>query len=355
MAARGITSSRFDGVLAEVPLGRATSPPPVPAGTRRSLSRPRRYGGSQRPARLDASVPPRPDAITAARKSALDLVKLPPLMQRTAGNAEIVIGLIDGPVACDHPEFDVAGIELLPGRLGSCSPCSFACAHGTFMAGILAARRGSGAPAICPECRLLLRPIFRDPDDPDLPPPSATLDELTAAIHEIIDAGARIINLSAAFTGASASPQEHIQNALDICQRRGVIVVVATGNQTQVGGTILTRHPWVIPVVAYDAHGTLLGISNLGGSIGRRGLGAPGEGVTSLAPPSGIALGGGTSVAAPFVTGAIALLWSEFPKATASEVWLAVTQSAGSVRRSVVPPLLDAEAAYRLLATHRTG
>ena len=34
---------------------------------------------------------------------ALDMVKLKPLMDRTAGIREIAVGLIDGPVAIDHP------------------------------------------------------------------------------------------------------------------------------------------------------------------------------------------------------------------------------------------------------------
>jgi hypothetical protein len=41
--------------------------------------------------------------------------------------------------------------------------------------------------------------------------------------------------------------------------------------------------------------------SNLGGSIGRRGLGAPGDGVTSLGTGGEPLTLGGTSVAAPFV------------------------------------------------------
>ena len=56
---------------------------------------------------------------------------------------------------------------------------------------------------------------------------------------------------------------------------------------------------------------------------------------------------GGTSAATPFVTGAIALLWSLFPAATAAEVRLALTQARR--RSAVVPPLLDAWAAYQVM------
>jgi subtilisin family serine protease len=61
----------------------------------------------------------------------------------------------------------------------------------------------------------------------------------------------------------------------------------------------------------------------------------------------------GSSAAAPVVTGAIALLWSEFEAATADEIRSAVLTRSLIDRRSIVPPLLDAEAAWQRLATAR--
>ena len=109
--------------------------------------------------------------------------------------------------------------------------------------------------------------------------------------------------------------------------KRGVIVVAAAGNQGTLGSSAITRHPWVIPVVACDLRGRPTNESNLGSSIGRRGLGAPGDGITSLGAEGQPVTFGGTSVAVPFVTGAIALLWSEFPAASAAQIKLAVTQA----------------------------
>jgi hypothetical protein len=53
------------------------------------------------------------------------------------------------------------------------------------------------------------------------------------------------------------------------------------------------------------------------------------------------------------VTGAVALLCSEFPAATAAQVRAAVTQPYGLRRATVVPPLLDAWAAYQLIVASR--
>ncbi len=91
-----------------------------------------------------------------------------------------------------------------------------------------------------------------------------------------------------------------------------------------------------------------MALSNLGSSIGRRGLGAPGE-VTSLTPDSHSHPSAGTSFAAPFVTGAIALLRSEFPTATAADVKSALYDDAQGRRSTIAPPMFDAWAAYRVL------
>jgi len=104
--------------------------------------------------------------------------------------------------------------------------------------------------------------------------------------------------------------------------------------------------------VAYDLRGRPMDLSNLGASIGRRGLGAPGEAITSLGPTTAEPITmGGTSAATPFVTGAVALIWSEFPAATAAEVRSAAIWAAAPRRTSIVPPLLNASAGYRAMSS----
>ena len=201
----------------------------------------------------------------------LDLVGLSPLMTRTSGRPEISIGLIDGPVALDHPDLAAENIREVPGKIAAaCADASdAACVHGTFIAGILVARRTSMAPAICPGCNLLVRPIFSQAPANGEQMPSASAEELADAIIDVINAGARVINLSVALQGPSPGGGGNLQEALDFALRRGVIVVAAAGNQGTVGGSVITRYPWVIPVVAYDLRGRPMGISNLGASIGR--------------------------------------------------------------------------------------
>jgi subtilisin family serine protease len=279
----------------------------------------------------------------------LDLVKLPALMERTSGSPKLKVGLIDGPVLTQHPDLAGEHLHEIPGANGgACIQAdSAACLHGTFVAGILSAKRGSAAPAICPDCTLLVRPIFAETKAANGEIPSATPEELAQAILDCIDAGARVLNVSAALAQPYHKNERALEEALDQAARRGVIVIVAAGNQGILGSTAITCHPWVIPVVSYDLQGRPMDHSNLGGSIGRRGLGAPGDRITSLGANDKPLTLGGTSAAAPFVTGAIALLWSEFPTATATKMKLAATQAYIPRRTTVVPPLLDAWAAYQ--------
>jgi subtilisin family serine protease len=279
----------------------------------------------------------------------LDLVNLTPLVRRTSGRPEVAIGLIDGPVDKAHPELSQQHLHetSVTGSAACTEANRAACSHGTFVAGILSARRESAAPAICPDCTLIVRPIFGAATLYDNGVPGARPEELARAILDCIAADARVLNISAALDYPSLNTERELEGALDLAASRGVVVIAAAGNQGTLGSTSITRHPWVIPVVAFDLQGKPMAHSNFGSSIGRRGLGAPGYAITSLGTNGQTATMSGTSVAAPFVTGAIALLWSEHPSATAVQVRHAVIESHVVQRRSIVPPLLNAWAAYQ--------
>ena len=289
-----------------------------------------------------------PDTLTAA---AVDLIALGPLMALGPGSPDIVVALVDGTVAVDHPDLAGAHIRSVADDATACTlSASSACVHGTFVAGILVAKRGSRAPAICPGCTLLVRPIFRETHASGAVP-VASAQELGHAITECVDAGARIINLSAATGEPTTRGDAGLRQALDRAARRGTIVVAAAGNQATLGSSEITRHPGVIPVVAYDLAGQPLEGSNFGRSPGRWGVGAPGDGIVSLSAHGTPVPRTGTSFAAAFVSGALALLWSRFPAADSTMLRAALAH--GGRRTSVIPPLMDAHAAHeRLLSAY---
>jgi len=289
----------------------------------------------------------------------LKLTGLQYLMDISKGNPDIVIGVIDGPIDITHPAFHGSKIELLDSKIVDCKNANdMACVHGTFVTGILAAKRGSSAPAICPGCKIILNPIFKQNRNNDLNEdtflPSTTPEEVAKAIIETINMGAKIINLSMSLSTFSLTSYDDLRESYDYALQNGVIIVVAAGNQGNIGNNSLINHQWPIPVAACDGNGRLDSISNFGYSIGNRGLMAPGVNIRSAYPSGQYVQMSGTSFAAPFVTGAIALLWSIFTKATAAEIILSLTRDKLSRRPSIIPRMLNVEETYKVLKNTST-
>lgn len=287
-------------------------------------------------------------------RKAFDLIQLSELVAASSGRPALRIGIIDGPVDLDHPAFSDANITTVkPAQVAGCKDStSGECGHGTSIAGVLCARRDVPAPAIAPACTYLLYPIFPEQcRDPNVcgQAPQVTPRDLARAIIETVDAGARIINLSLGIITSEVSARREVEEACEYACQRKVLLVTASGNQGRMGFLPLLQHAWILPVAACSSDGGLMPESNVGPTIGSRGLRAPGMNIPTTAPGSRYARMSGTSIAAAFATGALALLWSAFPDASASQIKQFVLESAaGRAQRSIVPPLLNVYAAAKL-------
>jgi subtilisin family serine protease len=154
--------------------------------------------------------------------NALDMVALSRLMELTIGRPEIVIGLIDGPVFIRERNGWSNNIvqQVSSGAPSMCArPSSAACVHGTFIASVLSANRGASAPAICPGCTLLLHAIFPEAVTGTESMPSASADQLAAAIVDTVNAGARVLNMSVGLFQPSSKDERPMQLALDYAAR----------------------------------------------------------------------------------------------------------------------------------------
>jgi subtilisin family serine protease len=125
--------------------------------------------------------------------------------------------------------------------------------------------------------------------------------------------GARIINASWGFTNSLA-----LSNGVYSLRDAGIIVVAACGNgatNIDVSPTFPASYPLdnVVSVAATASDDTLASFSNYGATSVH--LGAPGVSITSTWIPtdSYYLSDSGTSLAAPYVSGALALMLAEYP------------------------------------------
>ena len=268
----------------------------------------------------------------------------------------VAVAVIDGPYDAAALSRVLAHAPVSLAR-GVCdvSPNS-ACDHGTFIMGLLGARQDALIPGLCPDCRLIHIPLFTDVSSP-----SASVDELAAAITKAVTAGARLINLSLAILGDDSENHPRLAAALDLAEKSGALVLVAAGNQGRLAMGQLLSHPVTIPVVGVDASQRLLPESNFGPAILRRGVAALGR-MPGHAPGGGTTVMSGTSVATAVATATLAQVWSVHPEVDGAEL-RAVVAGLGP-RNGLKPPLLsrdlvlaalDQTAAARATAAQSVG
>jgi subtilisin family serine protease len=275
-----------------------------------------------------------------------ELAGLPSLMRLTRGRSDLVIGIIDGGVNTALPAFAQARIQPAVDRAVCSHAAEATCVRATMVTSLLAANDDSPQPGICPGCTFALFPIFVGAQV------RASPLALADAIHAVLNAGARIINLSAALEPGPAPDLRALRTALDEAMRHEAIVVAAAGNQARIGASPVLSHAAVLPVAACGLGGRPTPDTNLGRTIAQRGISAPGERVPGLKPDGQMALFGGTSAAVPFVTGTLALLRSLIPRSDRQALIWALRGEAHR-RTSLMPPRLDAWAAYKRLVDIR--
>lgn len=206
---------------------------------------------------------------------------------------DVSIAQLDTGVELKHP--DLAGQISIAENFVDASPYA-AEAHGTAVAGIIAARadNGIGIAGIAPGARLMaLRACWQV--DATAQCNSFTLAK---AFQFALERGARVINLSV--TG----PEDKLLHLLlDAALIRGVTVVGAVDSQT-VGGGFPASHPGVIAVSAQ-------GLADAGDPA--QTVAAPGRDVPTTLPVDRWGFVDGTSFAAAHVSGLVALLQQVAP------------------------------------------
>jgi len=192
--------------------------------------------------------------------------------------------------------------------------------HGTHVAGIVAADHSEGPiKGIAPDAKVVAASFLSESGDGDLYGALMALDYVAAQ-------GAKVINASWGGPHCSKSLQTTLQNLSD----QDILIVVAAGNS----GLNLDYYPdypaafetpTQLTVGALKPSGYLAGFSNTSYRFVH--LAAPGDSIYSTIPGDQFGSMNGTSMAAPFVAGAAAVLRSHRPSATALQVRQAILES----------------------------
>ncbi|MET8545647.1 S8 family serine peptidase, partial [Kitasatospora sp. NPDC004799] len=218
------------------------------------------------------------------------------------GDPAVCIAVLDGPVDLSHPCFDGADLTRLDTLVAEPAGDGPMSLHGTHVASLLFGRPDGPLAGIAPHCRGLVLPVFTDAGEGRVP----QLD-LARAVERAVQEGAHVINISGGELGQD-QPDPMLERALQLCDRSGVLVVAAVGNDGCDCVQVPAAVPTVLAVGAAGPDGEPLDISNWGSAYAGHGLLAPGSGVEGAAPGGGSAALTGSSFATPLVSGVAALL-----------------------------------------------
>ena len=170
-------------------------------------------------------------------------------------------------------------------------------------------------------------------------------DRSSAAIVYAVDNGARVINMS--WGGRERSFV--LRDAVDYAYARGVLMVAASGNESEGASIFPAGYRKVISVAATEQHKQKFYQSNFGAAID---IGAPGNVILSTHINNRYRLLSGTSMATAHVSGVAALIISKRPSLTHQEVRQILLSTTDPITES--PELVDAgnlNAARALMAS----
>ncbi|WP_405815095.1 type VII secretion-associated serine protease mycosin [Streptomyces sp. NBC_01390] len=260
-----------------------------------------------------------------AQQWALDAMHAQEAWRTTKGKG-ITVAVLDTGVEADHP--DLVG-NVLEGKdmvgFGASQGDASWAKHGTAMAGIIAGHghgydNDDGVLGIAPEAKILpIRVILEDGDSARGKARNTRGNALAEGIRWAADHGADVINLSLGDDSKSAHPEPAEDEAVQYALKKGAVVVASAGNGGEKGDHISypAAYPGVIAATAVDKYGTRASFST------RRWyatVSAPGVDVVIAAPDHRYYEGWGTSAAAAFVSGAVALIKAAHPGLTPAQI-----------------------------------
>jgi thermitase len=225
----------------------------------------------------------------------------------TTGSSSVIVAIIDSGVDPNHE--DLAG-NLVPGYnyVDQNTNMYDTMGHGTAVAGSAAAmgNSGIGISGVCWNCKIMPLTVVRSDN-------TASTSATSSAIIFAADHGARVINLSLGWWGASST----MQSAVDYAWKKGAVIIASAGNSGD--GTL--HYPAslnnVVSVAATDSSGYRASFSAYNSAVD---VAAPGVSIYTTASGGGYRGASGTSFSSPITAGLAALLFSVNPSLSNSQV-----------------------------------
>lgn len=242
-----------------------------------------------------------------------------PLLSKSSGGLDVSVAVLDTGVLKTHPDLKnrikeckdfSSSVALVDGK------CDDKNGHGTHVAGIIAADGGSdgmGIYGVAPEADIFAYKVCSNDG-------TCWADDVAVALRMAADEGADIVNMSL----GSDNPSQLVIDATNYAVSKGVLVVVAAGNDGPYAGSIdyPGADPNVIAVGAIDKDIKISDWSSSGNNstsekyiVEEKDIEfvAPGVNIESTWKDGGYAILSGTSMASPHVAGLAAKLWSRLP------------------------------------------
>ncbi len=228
----------------------------------------------------------------------------------------VTLAVVDSGIDMDHEEFAGAIHADSYNVASSNNDLTDELGHGTNVSGVIGARENyKGLVGVSPNVSLMVLKTDRD----------GVIFEssISRAFRWADDHGVPITNLSL------VSNRDLLGGTIEVIRdamQAGMLVVGAAGNDG------LAEPSWpasfasfegqgaILAVGAVGANGTISSFSNRAGSAKAMYLVAPGENIVTTSMDGNLALASGTSVAAPFVSGAAAVLLSKDPHLTGADL-----------------------------------
>lgn len=259
----------------------------------------------------------------------------------------VVVGVIDGMVDVNHPQLSsniAVNDSEIPGNNVDDDGNGFVDdykgiqvnketnnpslnRHGTHVSGIIVADQSTGPIAGVAQRAKVLPAQFIGNDG------GGSIGDAIVALNYVANRGVKIINMSWGLDSCIEVPS--LYSTLAQLSNKGILLVTAAGNGDSRGVGVnmdkLPAYPSAynfasqINVAASTMSDFLIGFSNYG--VRTVHVAAPGVGIYSTTPNNQVETMSGTSMAAPMVSGAAALLWNAEPTANASQIKQAILQS----------------------------